>query len=292
MLRQHGIAVTILTGRWHNSWPAESAFRENKIVRLLPGPKTAWNETLFIRNVGIWVAKHRHEFDKIYVDESAALLHQLAHKHVIGDRQLIARYQGLFDDNPNLQLPFQAVSNACDGCRKADVVVATNPVAHRQLQSSGVLPHQIVRIPDTAWQPNSRDLKSRHVAARALKAVNHDFAVPTDCKLLTYIGDLALRESTMAMLDALIRFSEHQPKLRAWFLGIGGGLSEMYDRVKSACLHHEILFQSPFDDWEAVLQLSDGIICPNAESGSQFFIPQALAAGLPISPSTRHRIVL
>lgn len=282
MLRQNGIAVTVLTARWHNSWPAESTFRENRIVRLLPGPKSAWNETLFIRNVGIWVTKHRHEFDKIYVDESASLLHQLNHKHVVGDRQPIARYQGLFAEDPASPIPFQAVSNACDGCRKAGVVVAPNPVAHRQLQSSGVLPNQIVRIPDVAWQPKSRDIKQRQAAARSLRAVNQDFALPADCKLLTYFGDPTLRASTFSMLDALIRLAEREPKLRVWMFGGGSGLSEMYDRVKSAGVHHEILFQSPFDDWESILHLSDGIIFPNAESGSQFFIPHALAAGLPI----------
>ncbi len=62
--------------------PAESDCREIRIVRLLPAPKGAWNETLFLRNVAAWIAKHRESFDAIYVDESRALLHQVASKQV------------------------------------------------------------------------------------------------------------------------------------------------------------------------------------------------------------------
>jgi glycosyltransferase involved in cell wall biosynthesis len=281
MLVTAGIEVTVLTARWHGSWPAESNFRDLRIVRLLPGPKSAWNETLFLRNVGAWVTKHRREFDRIYVDESAALLHQISHKHVVGDRPLIARFAGVVVETPNEMVSRQSVSLACDGCRQADVVVAANPPAHRQLTSCGIATGQIVRIPDIAWNPIHRSETNRRESLRALREINSDFALPKNSRLLVCLGYQGFDETSIALIDALIQLTEENSSLVVWFIGTNNGLRELYDRVKLAGAHHAILFHSPFDDVEAILQAADGLIFPRPTAGAEYFLPHALAAGIP-----------
>ncbi len=93
-----------------------------------------------------------------------------------------------------------------------------------------------------------------------------------------------------ALLEALALVFERQPKLRVWMVGSGRGLSDLYDQVKRNCLHHDILFQSPFDDIEPLLQVCDGILLPESDSGAQHFLPHALTAGIPII-ATEHSLV-
>ncbi len=282
MLRTEGVAVTVLTGRWHNSWPAELTCRDVRIVRILPAPRSSWTETLFLRNLAAWITKHRQDFDKIYVDESAAMLHQIGHRSVIADLPLIAKYQGAIAKDPDFPIPLSSITQACEGCRKATAVVAPSPFAQRQLLSSGIPADKIVRIPDVAWNPVLRDPKLRQESARALRKVNHDFALPVDFKLLICFGELSDSLIIRSVLSALIRVFAQQPKLRVWFVGSGRGLPDLYDRVKNECLHHDILFQSPFDDLESLLQLGDAMILPESDSGSQYHLPHALTSGMPV----------
>lgn len=148
ILQRQGFEVTVLTGRWHSSWPAESDCREVRLVRLLPAPKSSWTETLFLRNVATWITKHRQEFDAIYVDESLSLLHQIGSSRVRGDLPLIARFAGVQQAIATGTYAHTVIAQSVDACRNANVVVAPNAIAHRQLQSSGISSDRIARIPD------------------------------------------------------------------------------------------------------------------------------------------------
>jgi glycosyltransferase involved in cell wall biosynthesis len=282
MLQKEGVAVTVLTGRWHNSWPAELTCREVRIVRILPAPRSSWTETLFQRNLAAWITKHRQDFDKIYMDESTAMLKQISNRSVVADLPIVAKFQGLIAKDSEFPIPLSSITQACDGCRRATAVVAPSPFAQRQLLSSGIPADKIIRIPDVAWYPVLRDPKLKQDAARALRKVNHDFTLPQDFKLLIYLGELSDSSAIRTLLWALFRVFAHQPKLRVWIVGSGRDLPDFYDYVKRECLHHDILFQCPFDDLESLLQIGDALILPESDSGSQYYLPHALTTGMPV----------
>jgi len=281
-LQSRGVEVTVLTSRWHSSWPAESDCREIKIVRLLPAPKNSWTETLLLRNIATWITKHRQEYDVIYVDESQAILHQIGLSHVCGNTPLISRYAGLTQTLANGLQTLSIITHAVEACRKAHRVVAPNALAQRQLQSSGIPADRIARIPDVAWSPFTQDPASRRQAALSLRHVNQDMSLPSDTKLLLYAGRIDESVHLEPLIRAAISRLEQDRKFRLWLVGEGRDLRRLYDLVKEASCHHEILFHSPFDSFEELFQVADAIVCPSLESGNEFILPSAIGAGIPI----------
>jgi len=282
ILQRQGFEVTVLTGRWHSSWPAESDCREVRLVRLLPAPKSSWTETLFLRNIATWIAKHRHEFDAIYVDESRSLLHQIGSSSVRGDLPIIARFAGVPQTMTAGAYALNLITQSVDACRKANIVVAPNAMAHRQLQSSGIPADRIARIPDAVSITVQRDSEARSRAAAALRRVNQDMAIPGDLKLLLYVGDIDARTNLNALIRAAIAELDRDRRFRLWIVGDGRELRPLYDVVKDASCHHDILFHSPFDHLEELFQVTDAIICPAAGAGEEFILPSAIASGIPI----------
>ncbi len=281
-LHRQGFDVTVLTGRWHSSWPADSDCREVRVVRLLPAPRTSWTETLFLRNIASWINKHRHEFDAIYVDESRSLLHQIASSSTRGDIPVIARFEGVQTSIAAGNHAMTMISYAADACRKASLVVASNAMAHRQLQSSGVPADRIVRIPDVVSVSVLREPEARKSAAAALRRINQDMAIPNDTKLITYIGNLDAKANLSHFVRAAISELDRGRDYRVWLVGDGRELRSLYDLVKNASFHHDILFHSPFDCLEELFQVADAIVFPEVGVGEEFVLPSAIASGIPI----------
>ncbi len=282
ILQRQGFEVTVLTGRWHSSWPTESDCREVRLVRLLPAPKSSWTETLFLRNVATWITKHRQDFDAIYVDESRSLLHQIGSSNVRGNLPLIARFAGVQQSFAVGSYAHTVITQAVEACRKANLVVAPNAMAHRQLQSSGIPSERIARIPDVISTSVLRESEARKAAAAALRRVNQDMAIPRDIKLLLYVGDLDARANLQALVRAAIAELDRDRRFRLWLVGDGRDLRTLYGVVKDASCHHDILFHSPFDSLEELFQVSDVIVCPEASVGEEFILPSAIASGIPI----------
>ncbi|MDZ4850038.1 MAG: glycosyltransferase family 4 protein [Pirellulaceae bacterium] len=281
-LQRGGVEVTVLTSRWHSSWPAESDCLEVKVVRLLPGPKSSWTETLFLRNIASWIVKHRHHFDAIYVDESESLLHQIGSRSVRDKIPLIARYAGIVQSFANGLQSLSAISQAVDGCRQADQVIAPNAMAHRQLQSSGVPAERIARIPDVSWSTMHYDPEIRRAAAESLRTINQDMLLPKDTKLLLYVGAFDENAGLEPLIKAAIAQLDKNRNFRLWLVGEGRAIANLHTIVKDAAQHHEILFHSVFDNLEELFQVADAIVCPSPRAGNEFILPTAIAAGIPI----------
>lgn len=281
-LQSHGVEVTVLTSRWHASWPAESDCRELKLVRLLPGPKSSWTETLFLRNVATWITRHRNRFDAIYVDESQALLHQIGLRNVRDQIPVIARYAGITQTLSNGLQTLSIITHAVDACRKADWVIAPHAMAHRQLQSSGIPADRIARIPDVDVVTSHREPEHRRKAALSLRQVNQDMAIPVDLKILLYIGMIDEEARLEPLIRAAISQLDRQRNFRLWVVGEGESLRSLYELVKDATYHNDILFQSPFDNCDELFQVADAVVCPSVRSGNEFVLPSAIAKGIPI----------
>jgi glycosyltransferase involved in cell wall biosynthesis len=294
VLRDSGIHVTVLTGRWHSTWPAESKLREIDIVRLLPAPKNSWNESLFLRNIGLWISQNRMDFDVIYVDESGTLLQQVANKNHTNLIPVIGRFAGFFpvtalDDRiipAHLSHVFSmkpaSTAQATEACRLATRIVVPNAHSERQLRASGLEPNRIVRIEDVAWNPIERTEEGRSNAYRALKQINSDFRVPLETPLLVYIGPLRDDLPSRSFIRAATQLLEQDRKFRVWMIGLGPGIRALHELVRDASCHHDILFQSPVDSIEDIIQIADGLLCLPSNGGWEYYAEQAMSAALPV----------
>jgi len=264
------------------------------VVRILPAPKNTWNESLFLKNVGLWITQHQLDFDFIYVDEAGSLLHQIANKNHTNLTPVIGRYAGFFPQaalndrivSAHLAHVFSTKSTstaqATDACRLATRVVVPHAHAERQLLASGLEPTRIVRILDTAWNPIERSADQRKDAHQALRNINSDFQVPMDTPLLVYVGPLRDDLPTRNFLHAATRLIEQDRKFRVWMIGLGPGLRSLHELVRDVACHHDILFQSPLDSIEDIIQIADGLLCLPNNGGWEYYAEQAMSAGLPV----------
>ena len=294
VLRSNGIQVTVLTGRWHSSWPAESKLREIDVVRLLPAPKNAWNESLFLRNVGLWISQHRMDFDLIYVDESGTLLQQVANKNHTNLIPVIGRFAGFFpmtavDDRivpAHLSHVFStkptSTAQATEACRLATRVVVPNAHSERQLRASGLEPNRILRIEDVAWNPIDRTEACRENSYRSLRLINNDFLVPLETPLLVYMGPLRDDLPSRSFIRAATRMLEQDHTFRIWMIGLGPGIRSLHELVRDVSCHQDILFQSPLDSIEDIIQIADGLLCLPNNGGWEYYAEQAMSAALPV----------
>lgn len=281
MLRGQGIQPTVLTARWHHQWPAESDCAEMRVVRLLPAPRTAWTETLFLRHLATWSQQHRDAFDGMYCDESWAALGQLAARRSAESPRLIGAFHGISGVGQGSSEVAALVRTAAAAQRHADRCVVPHAYADRQLRSAGFPPEQLVRIPPLAWSVVDRSPTARQRAQRALQLANQDMGPDPNRRLLVYLGSQDDNPELESILQAAIRLVERDEPLRLWLIGHGSKTRHWHDLVKHAACHRDIQFFPAFDDVEELLTIADGLV---ADSG-EYYVPWAIASGLPVLAS-------
>jgi glycosyltransferase involved in cell wall biosynthesis len=234
------------------------------------------------------------DFDMIYVDEAGTLLQQVASKNHTNLIPVIGRFAGFFpmtalDDRivpSHLSHVFSARPNstaqATEACRLATRVVVPNAYSERQLRGSGLEPNRLVRIEDVAWNPIERTEAGRKNAYRALKQINSDFRVPLETPLLVYIGPLRDDLPSRSFLRAATQLLEQDRKFRIWMIGLGPGIRALHELVREVACHHDILFQSPIDSIDDIIQVADGLLCLPGNGGWEYYAEQAMSSGLPV----------
>jgi glycosyltransferase involved in cell wall biosynthesis len=234
------------------------------------------------------------DFDVIYVDESGTLLQQVANKNHTNLIPVIGRFAGFFpltalDDRiipAHLSHVFSmkpaSTAQATEACRLATRIVVPNAHSERQLRASGLEPNRIVRIEDVAWNPVERTEEGRKNAYRALKQINSDFRVPLETPLLVYIGPLRDDLPSRSFIRAATQLLEQDRKFRIWMIGLGPGVRALHELARDASCHHDILFQSPLDSIEDIIQIADGLLCLPSNGGWEYYAEQAMSSGLPV----------
>ena len=280
-IKRAGVDVTVLTARWHPSWPEFALCREVPVYRLLPGPASNWNESHFQKNVVNWINKSLNEFDCIYVDRADGLLSTLQSKSLKWNKPIIARFSpddtgyGLSNGQKINQL---AMVEACRRCYR---IVSTTPYAHRLLISQGVGESQIVRIADNAWERVRRSEELRTAASHALFETSSDFVSPGRTEIVLHLGlsePKALRAAVQAACDLL----DVGVMLRMWVLGSGLPPNTLYDLIKSRGWHREIMLFDGFDDLQELIRVADLVIASNPKETLQYTLQLLAHAGVPM----------
>lgn len=284
VLQRSGMDVTVLTARWHASWPEFCLCREVPVHRLLPGPTTNWNESHFQKNCLTWISKHLPDFDCIYVDRADGLLGSIAGKVDKWDKPLIVRYApedsgyGLAN---NQKMP---PTTRAELCRRSDRIVCSSPSSQRRLISVGIHENKTVRIPDCDWDRSSgistASNEQRVAAGQALFETSSDFVIPGRTSILIHLGiseAKALRSVVKSVCDLL----DAGGLVRMWIIGCALPPNHLYDLIKSRGWHREILLFDSFDDLQELVQVADLAIVSNPLETLQYTLPLIAHASLP-----------
>ncbi len=280
-LTRAGAKLTLLTARWHASWPAYSLCREVPVHRILPAPNTNWNESHFQKNVVHWINKSAKDYDCIYVDRADSLISFLQSKGGKWNIPIIARFApedtgfGLSTGQKLSQIAM------ADTCRRCARIVCPTPNSHRFIISQGISESQIARIADTAWEPVTRSAELRTMASNALFETSSDFLIPGRTDLLLHLGlseTNALRKAIQVVCDLL----DTGLSLRMWVVGSGVEQSGLFDLIKSRGWHREILLFDGFDDLQELIRVADCCIVSNPKEAIQYTLPLLASAGLPM----------
>lgn len=280
-LTRAGAKVTVLTARWHPSWPPYSVCREVPVHRLLPSPNTNWNESHFQKNAVQWISKTAKDYDCIYVDRADSLVSSLQSKSSKWNLPLVVRFspeESGFGLATGLRISQVAMA---DQCRRVSRVVCPTPNAHRILVSQGIAESQIARIADTAWEHVTRSDELRTIASNALFDTSSDFLIPGRTDLLLHLGvseAIPLRKAIQAVCDLL----DSGASIRMWIVGSGLDPSSLYDLIKSRGWHREILLFDGFDDLQELIRVTDVCIASNPKEAIQYTLPMLASAGVPI----------
>jgi glycosyltransferase involved in cell wall biosynthesis len=281
-LRRSGVEVTVLTVRWHSSWPEHAVCRETPIYRLLPAPSSNWNEGYFQKNVVNWIGQHADEFDAIYVDRADGLLAAVASKGAKLRRAVIGRFsQDTFGYglSRNQLIPLVASAEACRRCTR---VIAPTAGLHRLLVSQGIEDRRICRVEDSVWQNISRDADVRSRAAAAMFEVASDFVVPGNTKIVLHCGACELKTLRMG-ISAVCEMLDFGAPIRMWIVGCELPYDSLYDMLRDRGWHREILLFDGFDDLSELISVADLAIITNPAIALQYTLPLAMHAGLPVA---------
>ena len=280
-LTRAGAKVTVLTARWHPSWPPYAVCREVPVHRLLPSPNTNWNESHFQKNAVQWISKTVKDYDCIYVDRADSLVSSLQSKSSKWNLPIVVRFspeESGFGLASGLRITHAAMA---DQCRRVARVVCPTPNAHRILVSQGIAETQIVRIADTAWEHVTRSDELRTNASNALFDTSSDFLIPGRTDLLLHLGvseAIPLRKAIQAVCDLL----DSGAAIRMWIVGSGLDPSSLYDLIKSRGWHREILLFDGFDDLQELIRVTDVCIASNPKEAIQYTLPMLASAGVPL----------
>jgi len=255
--------------------------RDCKIHRLLPSPRSNWNESPFQKNVIAWIGKHLDDFDAIYVDRADGLLGAIAGKCAKWNKPVVTRFslEGEIEGIARNQQVSPVM--AAQACRRTDGVVVPNAFAQRVLLSHGFDERKIIRIPDTVECSVPRDLEARNRAASALFDISSDFVIPGRTDLLLHLGNAdakSLVTATRTVCDLL----DQGASLRMWIINAGQGTEAVYDQIKNRGWHREILLFDAFDDLEELVAVADLAIVSNPDATLQFSVPLMTNSELPM----------
>lgn len=280
-LRKSGASVTILTARWHATWPEFAVCREIPIHRLLPAPCSNWNEGYFQKNVVAWLTQHSREYDIVYVDRADGLLTAVSNKANRIHKPVVARFANDtfgYAMARSQMIPFSAAADTCRRCARVITPVAS---LHRLLVTQGIETGRISRIEDSIGLSISRDDGNRGATASALFEVSSDFVVPPNTTMAVQLGaceQKPLEKVLAAVCDQL----DLGKSIRLWVVGSELPYEPLYDFVRDRGWHREILFFDGFDEMADLYAVADLAICCNPVVAAQYSLLHAIQAGVPV----------
>jgi hypothetical protein len=267
-----GIAPSVLTTRWHSSWPDRARLRRVDVQRLLPPPSSSWNESHFQRNVTKWLIKNADSFDAIYVDAADHLLSAIVAKASAIGKPILCRFSRDLH-GPSIPKSFGAYLPSSvsirDSLHKCQGVIADHRRGYEALLDLGLSKERSLWIPDAVFEPVCRTEIERKTACRALFDVSGDLAIPTQTHLLVHFGQASM-EQLEVVLQAVCALLDRGILLRMWLINPGPDTPKIYQWLRHQGWHREILIFDGFDVLEDLVCIADLVIASNPACSLQY----------------------
>ena len=281
-MHRRGVHVEVLTPRYASSWPESIMVREVPVHRAVSAPRSEWGMGKYMRGLTAWLQQHAASFDVVYVDSmrEEALVAVDTAKQMGIPTMVRCRGWGRFNDCQWWQT--SRLARRCGAMtRGADIVVANSAAVERTLLMEGFEPERIERIVQGFAASPGRTAIRRHAARQALASANADLVTESDTPVVLCHATMSRDQGA----DLLVRTARplliRYPNLRIWFAGDGPYRDSMYQRLRSDGVRASIAMPGSFADAEDLFAAADLYVQCDDE-GLEYFLPTAVASGLPI----------
>lgn len=287
--------VTLLTPRWHSSWPQRIVLDGLPVHRIDPPPSNSFRHGRYSRQLAQWVANSSESFDLIYCDdadlEPQALLNFLPN---FPRSQLVVRFEAARSQTEPHSTLARPSEKAIDSCRKAALVLATDVAAHQQLLAYGITEANILRARQTQGCHYDRSPEARRRARQILCDINHDLFLRSQDRVVVCPGELTQAWGVDLLVRALTPLFDSHRALRLWILGDSKERPRIYDSLKHEGIHRVVSMPGVFTDLEQIFQAADLCVFPAARQGLGWLLPTCVASSIPalVSDCAEARLLL
>ena len=283
-LADRGVAVTIVTVRWHPQWPAEIYYHGIPVVRLDPPPAGRWRTWRWTRSLAQWLQRHCGQFDLVCV---WGLMHEARTAIQVMTQAagsyfpvvLVPERTGWHGDCFRQVYVFggRGIKRAC---LRARALVAHSPAARRELEAAGYPRERIVDLPMGVPLSPPRTPETQAAARASLAESNSALQLPADARLVVSTGRLEAGRGWEQLLSAWPIVARRKVDARLWLAGETPAAKAVSERIEALGLSGRVRVIGMFDDVEGLLAAADIHAAP-APDGSPQSLVEAMAAGIP-----------
>lgn len=290
-----GVEVTLATTQWDESWPDRIDYRGVSVVRLQRTGKGFLGTRRWLRNVSQFLSDGAGRYDAAYVcglrHDAQAALKQAHRRRAI----LVLRVDNSGPESDCLwQLDSRGGRQIKRRLMRADALVGTTEVAHRELIAAGYPRDRVHRIVGGVPVPGPALPDNKLKARWSLESVNTLLHCPPETPAAVYTGKLDETGGPTRAINAWRHVARRWPNARLWLVGPGANQSELNRQIDAAGLVGRVVIPGVFADVSELLAAADAAVIGGNSGESHALLLEAMAAGLPIAVNDTplHRSVI
>ena len=289
-----GTEVTLITTQWDQSWPERIDYRGISVFRLAQKGGKFLGKRDWLRNLSRFLSEKAEQFDVAYVRE---LRHDARAVLNAVERRRLAVVLRVDNSGPTGDCLWQLESG--DGRRikrrimRADALIGTTEIAHRELLAAGYPRDRIHRIVGGVPISGVLSVGDKLAARQALESVNTLLHCPPETPAAVYTGRLDDTKGVFRAIDAWRAVAGRWPNARLWLVGPGANQSELNGRIDAAGLVGRVVIPGVFADVSELLAAADAVVVRGESGESHALLLEAMAAGVPVAADDNplHRSV-
>lgn len=279
-----GVEVTLVTTLWDESWPDRIDYRGVSVVRLPRTGKGLLGTRRWLRNLASFLRDHGGDYDAAYVrglqyDADVALKAMERHRVAV-----VLRVDSSGPEGDCLwQLESGTGRRIKRRAMRADALIGTTEIAHRELIAAGYPRKRIHRIVGGVPTTGPVCPADKLAARLSLENVNTLLHCPPEVPAAVYTGRLDAAEESTRVIDAWRLVVARWPNARLWLVGPGANQGELNREIDAAGLIGRVVIPGVFANVCELLAATDVAVIGGDSGESHALLLEAMAAGLPIA---------
>jgi glycosyltransferase involved in cell wall biosynthesis len=281
-LLRRGLDVHILT-RDFNGEPPDDPVDGVPVHRVrLIHPSRALASLSFLIGGSRWLWRQRGCFDILHCHQAySPLTLAVLAKRPAGNPRVVVKVTtagALSEMNAvTRELPFRRLRKQI--IKQVDAFVAISGEIAAEIESAGISPARIVRIPNGVAIPAASGLSSE-ARSRARAALGLPFR-----RVAVFVGRLASEKGLLVLAEAFKEILAREPDAGLLLVGEGGGVrsveAELRQRVRELGIDGSVRFTGPMKDVSPALAAADVFVLPSFTEGMSNAALESMAFALP-----------